>query len=179
MFLSSFAVSFTFSLFIEWGDAEKFWLFHDNYVDNQLIFLSVIITPYSLWIKNPVVITARKRSLGQGNVFTGVCLSTGAGVGFAACVTGHTTSIRWGGGGGRAAGFPACITGHMTSIWGVCIQGVCVWGVCQQESWGGGLHPGGSTYSGVGQTPLPELEKQAVHILLECFLVLSIEIIAG
>ena len=79
---------------------KKIWLFHDNYVDNQLIFLSVIITPYSLWIKNPVVITARKRGLGQGNVFTGVCLSTGAGVGFAACVTGHTTSIRWGGGGG-------------------------------------------------------------------------------
>ena len=74
-----------------------------------------------------------------------------------------------------AVGFPACITGHMTSIWGMCIQGVCIWGVCQQESWWG-LHPGGSTYrGGVGQTPLPELEKQAVHILLECFLVLSMK----
>ena len=27
------------------------------------------------------VFTARKRSLGQGNVFTGICLSTGAGGG--------------------------------------------------------------------------------------------------
>ena len=45
-----------------------------------------------------LIITARWRTLGQGNVFTGVCLSTG----------------------GRV-GFPACITGHMTR--GVCIQG--------------------------------------------------------
>ena len=90
---SVFAVSFTFSLFIEWGDAEKFWLFCDNYMDNQLIFLSVIITPYSLWIKNPVVITARKRSLKQGNVFTGVCLSTGAGVGFPACTRGSASGV--------------------------------------------------------------------------------------
>ena len=44
------------------------------------------------------IFTARKRSLGQGNVFTGVCHSVLRGV-----------------------GFPACITGHMTR--GVCIQG--------------------------------------------------------
>ena len=35
-------------------------------------------------------ITARKRSLGHGNVFTRVCHS----VGFPACITGHMT---WGG----------------------------------------------------------------------------------
>ena len=37
---------------------------------------------------------------------------------------------------------------------------------------GRGLHPGGSAFRGFGQTPL-ELEKWAVCILLECFLVLS------
>ena len=47
-----------------------------------------------------IIITARKRSLGQGDVFTGVCLST-AGEG--------------------GVGFPLCITGHMTK--GVCIPG--------------------------------------------------------
>ena len=45
------------------------------------------------------VFTARKRSVGQGNVFAAVCHSVG-GVGF---------------------GFPACTTGHMTG--GFCILG--------------------------------------------------------
>ena len=49
-------------------------------------------------LANFPVVTARKRSSGQGNLFTGVCLST-EGVGFPACITGHMTSI-WGGGGG-------------------------------------------------------------------------------
>ena len=46
------------------------------------------------------LLTARKRSLGQGNVFTGVFLSMGGGVGgfgFPACITGHMPSIRGGG----------------------------------------------------------------------------------
>ena len=51
------------------------------------------------------VITARKRSLGQRNISTGVC---------------HFFCPRRGGGGGRI-GFPACISGHMTR--GVCLQG--------------------------------------------------------
>ena len=38
------------------------------------------------------IFTARKRSLGQGNVFTLVCHSVHGGeVGFPACITGHTT----------------------------------------------------------------------------------------
>ena len=115
--------------------------------------------------------------MGQGNVFTGVCLSTGAGVGFAACVTGHTTSIRWGGGGG--SWLPSMHhRSHDQHLGCVHPEGLRL-GCLPTGELGGGLHPGGSTYSGVGQTPLPELEKQAVHILLECFLVLSIEIIAG
>ena len=39
----------------------------------------------------PSIRTARKQRLGQGNVFTGVRLSTGAGRGFRACITGHMT----------------------------------------------------------------------------------------
>ena len=59
------------------------------------------------------IMTARKRSLGQGNVFTPVCHSVHGGV------------------------FPACITGHMTR--GFCIGGgeSASRGVCLQE-WGGG-----------------------------------------
>ena len=37
------------------------------------------------------LITARKRSLGQGNVFTPVCHSDHRGIGFPACITGHMT----------------------------------------------------------------------------------------
>ena len=37
-----------------------------------------------------LIFTGRKRSLGQGNVFTGVCLSNGGGC-FPACITGHMT----------------------------------------------------------------------------------------
>ena len=80
-------------------------------------------------------ITAHKRSLGQGNVFIGVCLCTD-GVSFPACITGHMTSSQ--GGLPRGGGF--------------CLKGVCLRG------W-------------VEQTPQPELEKWAVRILLECFLV--------
>ena len=69
--------------------------------------------------------TACKRSLGQGNVFTAVRLSTGGGV-----------------------GFPSCITGHITR--GVCLQrGSAFGGICLQ----GGVCLGGSLYRGVGQTP--------------------------
>ena len=35
-----------------------------------------------------LIFTGRKRSLGQGNVFTGVCLSTG-GISLPACIRGH------------------------------------------------------------------------------------------
>ena len=55
-----------------------------------------------------LIVTARKRSLGQGNVSTGICLSTG-------------------GGGGSV---PACITGHM--IGGLC-PGGGMGGVCQGD----------------------------------------------
>ena len=45
--------------------------------------------------------TARKRSLGQGNVFTRVCHSVhgnsgGGNSGFLACITGHMTSLQEG-----------------------------------------------------------------------------------
>ena len=82
--------------------------------------------------------------------------------------------------GGGGVGFPACITGHLSR--GSASRGLCIQG-------GGSLHPvgsasrgrgsayeggGWSAYSEVGQTPpLAKLGKQTLHILLECFLVLS------
>ena len=106
------------------------------------------------------LVTACKRSLGQGNVFTLVCHSV------------H----RW-------VGFPACITGHMTR--GVCIGGGSAFGgVCLQ----GGLHTrgsasGGSSTSrgslharGFGRPPIVGILQDAVNrrtgrILLGCILV--------
>ena len=47
-----------------------------------------------------MIITACKRSLGQGNVFTCMCHSVrGWGVGFPACITGHMTGVSQSGGG--------------------------------------------------------------------------------
>ena len=56
------------------------------------------ITGMQVLDKHIIVIAARKRSLGQGNVFTRVCHSIhrGKGVGFPACVTVHITSIQGG-----------------------------------------------------------------------------------
>ena len=83
----------------------------------------------------PWIVTASKRSLRQGNVFTRTCHSVrGAGGGFPACITGHMTSIQ-------EVGLPTwwvCLRG------GVCIQGQGAKGVCVQ----GGLHRGESTYKG-------------------------------
>ena len=124
------------------------------------------------FITNGPIVTARKRSLGQGNVFTRVCHSVHRGRGSA-----------WRGGGSASSGG--------------CIQGDCLQrgrlGVWLQ----GGLHLGESASRGVGRSPLGLLtggsasregwvdplpreihgilwdtvNKQAVRIVLECFLV--------
>ena len=76
----------------------------------------------------PWIVTASKRSLRQGNVFTRTCHSV------------------------RGGGFPACITGHMTSIqevglpiWWVCLQG----GLHPGPGGQGSLRPGGTAWGGV------------------------------
>ena len=89
---------------------------------NEVPLISIIFDTLGdgeLWL-----VTARKRRLGQGNVFTPVCHSVHrGGVGFPACITGHMTR-----------GF--CIGGGRE----VCIQGVCLHlgrGVCIGEPGGG------------------------------------------
>ena len=90
------------------------------------------------------IFTARKRSCGKV-MFLHLCVILFTiGVGFLACITGHMTSIQW--------GLPA--------------------------AGGGGLHPGGLSTGvlhpgGLGRLP-QELWKQAVRILLECFLVIQL-----
>ena len=99
------------------------------------------------------VITARKRSLGQGNVYTGVCLSTEAGVGFPACITGHMTSESASGGGEYPGGFAS--RGSLHPKWG--------------------LHRGGAWTdpSEIHGILWITVNKRAVRILLECLLVYS------
>ena len=117
------------------------------------------------------LVTARRRSLGQGNIFTGVCLSTGVGgqylAGFPASITGHMTEGSTWECGGSASRVDVPPGGSASRGWGlhlegVCILGgVCIWGLCLQGEWG--LHPGvgghpgggrGSASRGVGQTPM-------------------------
>ena len=67
---------------------------------DKLQFVLMVSTPWELsWrIKKRyvLIITARRRSLGQGNMFTGVCLSTGVG-----CLV---LGGAWSGGLGSGAG---------------------------------------------------------------------------
>ena len=116
------------------------------------LFLKIIFT---------TIFTTRKRSLGQGNIFTSVCqefCSQGGGA--------------WSQGGASSGG-----------AWsrGVCSGGVCfggclvLGGVCSQGgawSWGV-LLPGGSARGGgvLGGDPPGRLLPRAVCILLECILV--------
>ena len=96
-----------------------------------------------------VFITARKRSLGQGNMFTGVSLSTGGG-----CLLQ----------GGTGPGGPG--SGGGAWSWGVCLlPDECA---CSQ---GGVPAPGGCLLQGVAWWRPPRwLLLWAVCILLECIL---------
>ena len=114
------------------------------------------------------IITARKRSLGQGNIFTPVCHSVHRG-GIPACIAGSIPTCL--AAGGRCA-IPACIgewgvlllgvpgPGDARSG-GVCSRGVCTWGACFQ---------GGAWW----RPPPRRLLLRAVRILLECILVCTI-----
>ena len=117
----------------------------------------------NLFTSRHQIFTARKRSLGQGNIFTGVCLSRGG-----LCMM----------------SLPVWLSGPIFLLWG--LQGVSVSSeVSVQEgslsrrslsrrvSVQGGLCPGGSPW----QNPAPRQrlplsgEERSVRILLECFLV--------
>ena len=77
------------------------------------------------------VSTARKRSLGQGNVFTGVCLSTGG-----LCPSMHHRSLDQGVCPGGSLSMGLCPVGSLP--WG----GLCPGGLCLGVSVQGGLCPG-------------------------------------
>ena len=105
------------------------------------------------------IFTARKRSFGQGNIFTPVCHSV------------H-------GGGGRG-GIPACIAGDIPACLaaGGCAIPAClaVGGVLSQHALqqgeGGLLRMGLLQGGGAGGHPPGRLLLRAVRILLECILV--------
>ena len=86
------------------------------------------------------IFTSRKRSLGQGNIFTPVCHSVHTG---AACVVGACMAEDGGQGaggmhGGRCmAGGAICGGGHAWWGMGACVAGDCAWwGACMA---GGGM----------------------------------------
>ena len=123
------------------------------------------------------IITARKRSLGQDYVFTGVCLSTRVGR-FPTCITGHMSRgvlhlgevciQGWSASGGGSTSRGSASRGCAST--GVCIQGVCI---------GGCLHPGGGVWAEPPDADPPQIHgvrrdavnKRAVVVLLECILI--------
>ena len=102
------------------------------------------------------IVTARKRSLGQGNIFTPVCQSVHRG----ACVVGG------GAGGGGVCG----CWGGVCGCWGVCMvaRGACV--VAGGCAWLLGGMPG-CRGGGVRRIRRDTVNERAVRILLECILV--------
>ena len=126
-----------------------------------------------------VLVTARKRSLGQGNIFTPVCHSVHRG-GMHGCSQGGGAVC--GCSGGHAwllpGGVRGCSWGHAWLLPGGvcgCFQGVCVVapggmhgcsrGVCVVPPGGG--HAWDTTRYG------DTINERAVRILLECILVLT------
>ena len=105
------------------------------------------------------IITARKRILGQGNMFTGVCLSTGG------CLV---LGGAWSKGGVWSQG-------------GACSRGVSGGAWSRGGAWSGGVWSQGgacSGRSGLGGgawwRPPGRLLLRAVRILLECILVFQL-----
>ena len=114
-----------------------------------------------------VIITAWKRGLGQANAFTGVCLSTRGVSVWCHFLSGCLVPYSFQG--------SLCLV--PCSFQGVYVQGVCVqMGVSVQK---GDFCPGWvSVQWGLcpGRPPRqrpPHGEERAVHILLECFLVVN------
>ena len=103
------------------------------------------------------VITAHKRSLGQGNVFTPVCHSVQGARGW--LTSAHHRSLDRGGGVLHPRGSASRDLGGR----GVCMQGGLPLGICASRGCasGGGGRPSPTGYYGI----------QAVRILLECILV--------
>ena len=95
------------------------------------------------------IFTARKRSLGQGNVLTPVCHSV---------YTGEGVSLQ----GGLHLGEGSLHPGGTSAYTGVCPQG-------GRGSASRGVYNGGDLSN--PNSPL-QLEKRVVCILLECFLVI-------
>ena len=120
-----------------------------------------VVTVFKLILQNlhfpEHIITARKRSLGQGNVFTPVCHSVHGGWGGGVSVPGRIT--------GRMIGGGLCPRGTMSGGRGdLCPRGSVARGVSVQ----GGLCPRRVSV----QVPTPPYShERAVHILLECILV--------
>ena len=96
-------------------------------------------------------ITARKRSLGQGNVFTPVCHSVHQGVSVPACTTGHMT-----GGSLSRGSLSRGVSVQGVSVLGVSVWGVSVWGTSVQGDVQGGFCPGGLCPGGslLGRPPI-------------------------
>ena len=69
------------------------------------------------WFIDCPFITARKRSLGQGNMFTDVCLSTGGVPGPGGCLVEIPPRTATAAGGTQPTGMHSCFTFEITFHW--------------------------------------------------------------
>ena len=127
-----------------------------------VIFPLPHVTFRPMFVSVCLLVIGRKRSLGQGNVFTHVCHSV-HGRGDWLPSMHHRSHDHLG----------VHLEGGLPTG-GVCIQGLCIWrSICIQ----GDLHREGSACRVVGHTPLPTgTGKVGCTHLLQCFLVFLLSV---
>ena len=108
------------------------------------------------------VFTARKRSLGQGNIFRSVCQEFCPQGG----MHGKGGHAWWGACVGGMCGREACVVGGC-AWWGVCMAG--------GHAWQGGMHHRGCVVGGhAWQIPQDTVNERVVRTLLECIPVICL-----
>ena len=150
-----------------------------NFIQNLSLFLCTFLKEHGLLIEKKsdlnellmevcnlncsVLVTARKRSLGQGNIFTPVCHSVHSG-GMRGYPGGHAwlpVGHAW-----LPLGWHAWLQGQCMVVWG------CAWlqgGMhgCRGRAWVGGVR---GCQGGVRRIRRDTVNERAVRILLNAFL---------
>ena len=136
-----------------------------------LFFLCKVYVILRTVLFEPLLFTARKRSLGQGNIFTPVCHSVHRGGGMCGCSRGGMHGCSWGGhawlllgghawllrGGMRGCSGGACVVAPGGHAW-LLPGGACVVAPKGGHAWDTTTHR-------------DTVNERAVSILLECILV--------
>ena len=96
-----------------------------NYPGIRKLKLVAAVFYVALYANQGIIITARKRSLGQGNIFAPVCHSVQGGGWYPSmhCRSYHSMPCSSLLGGGEVGGIPACLAGFQAYTQGWCLGG--------------------------------------------------------